>query len=68
MDPSLAVEVSDLSLWVRPAFGTRGTKPKTPFGVCVRASRGERHARTNPPDVENAEGTVRDGRESRAGS
>ena len=70
-DPPLAVEVSDLSLWVRPAFGG-GTKPRAPFGVPFSASalgakRGDaQSARTNqrvpPLDVEKADVTVRGGR------
>ena len=70
-DPPLAVEVSDLSLWVRPAFGG-GTKPRAPFGVpfsarALGAKRGDaQSARTNqrvpPLDVEKADVTVRGGR------
>ena len=70
-DPPLAVEVSDLSLWVRPAFGG-GTKPRVPFGVpfnarALGAKRGDaQSARTNqrvpPLDVEKADVTVRGGR------
>ena len=70
-DPPLAVEVSDLSLWVRPAFGG-GTKPRAPFGVpfgarAPGAKRGDArsartHQRVPPLDVEKAEGTVRGGR------
>ena len=70
-DPPLAVEVSDLSLWVRPAFGG-GTKPRAPFGVpfsarAPGAKRGDaQSARTNqrvpPLDVEKADVTVRGGR------
>ena len=69
----LAVEVSDLSLWVRPAFGG-GTKTNTPFGVfrgarapgapkAVREPSGDDHRQRTPPlDVEKAEGTVRGAR------
>ena len=70
-DPPLAVEVSALSLWVRPAFGG-GTKPRAPFGVpfsarALGAKRGDaQSARTNqrvpPLDVEKADVTVRGGR------
>ena len=72
-DPPLAVEVSDLSLWVRPAFGG-GTKTNTPFGVfrgarapgapkAVREPSGDDHRQRTPPlDVEKAEGTVRGAR------
>ena len=70
-DPPLAVEVSDLSLWVRPAFGG-GTKPRALFRVpfsarAPGAKRGDaQSARTNqrvpPLDVEKADVTVRGGR------
>lgn len=70
-DPPLAVEVSDLSLWVRPAFGG-GTKPRAPFGVpfsarAPGAKRGDAqsartHQRVPPLDVEKADVTVRGGR------
>ena len=65
-NPPLALEVTHLSLWVRPAFGG-GTKSNTPF--LTRVSRGARapgapKAVREPPgdDVEKAEGTVRGAR------
>ena len=65
-NPPLALEVTHLSLWVRPAFGG-GTKSNTPFFCGV--SRGARapgapKAVREPSgdDVEKAEGTVRGAR------
>ena len=63
-NPPLALEVTHLSLWVRPAFGG-GTKSNTPFGVSrgARAPGAPKAVREpSGDDVEKAEGTVRGAR------
>ena len=64
-NPPLALEVTHLSLWVRPAFGG-GTKSNTPLCGVSRGARapGAPKAVREPSgdDVEKAEGTVRGAR------